>query len=222
MKKLNSYLLWFVSTLLIVASVCEMSYGYMDPESFWAKLTVQNIDWEYYDYDWLIALSEIFISAISLFIASKLNPRQTRKFTEFVFRLGLGVMFVAASIHKITESYDFANLVAQYQFLPEFLVNIFSLTLAPLEFIVGLLLIIGPFNKWNTRLILIMMIMFIVAIGQALIRDLGITCGCFAIEGANDKKGAYVTLVRDIILIGPITWLYYKGKAKAWIWQIFK
>lgn len=67
-----------------------------------------------------------------------------------------------------------------------------------------------------------MMIMFIVAIAQALIRDLGITCGCFAIEGANDKKGAYVTLVRDIILIGPITWLYYKGKAKAWIWQIFK
>lgn len=220
--KILSYLLWLMSTLFIVAGVSEMSYGYLDPESIWAKLTLQNINWEYYDYDWMVCSVEIILATLALFLASKMNPSQTKKFTEFAFRIGLGGMFILASIHKMTEPYEFANLIAQYQMLPSFLVSLFALTLAPLEFILGALVILGPSNRWNAKLLAILMVMFIFAIGQALIRDLGITCGCFAIEGSNDKKGAYVTLVRDVVLMGPILWLYFKAKPKGWIWQVFK
>ena len=213
--------LWFTSVLFIIASICEMSFGYMDPEGIWAKLTFQQFNWEYYEYDWIIALGEISLSTILLFVAHKINSKLNDKFLELAFRLGLGLMFIIASWHKVTQPYEFANLIAQYQFLPSFMVNLFALILAPFELMVGILLILGPYSKWNARLILIMMLMFIVAISQALIRDLGITCGCFAIEGAQDKKGAYVTLVRDIILLAPILWLVFKARSKAWIWEKF-
>jgi uncharacterized membrane protein YphA (DoxX/SURF4 family) len=222
MKVIYSYLLWFLSVFLVVCAIVEMSYGFMDPESPFAKLSIQNINWEYFEYDWVVCLIEVSIASIALLVSGKMNPRQTKIFAEIIFRIGLGSMFILASQHKISQPVEFATLIAQYQLLPSFAVNLFALTLAPLELIIGALTILGPNNKWNARLLLILMGTFIIAIAQALVRDLGITCGCFAIEGANDKKGAYVTLVRDLVLLGPILWLMFQGREKAWIWSYFR
>ena len=222
MNKYMSYLLWLLCLTLVVASICEMSYGFMDAEGALTYLTIQRLNWEYYEYDWVVALVEIFIAAALMLTSIKINPSQSKVFFELSFRLGLGAMFIIASWHKITQPEDFSNLIAQYQFLPSFAVNLFALILAPVELLIGVLVIIGPYNKWNMRILAIMMIMFIVAIGQALIRDLGITCGCFALEGAQDKKGAYVTLVRDVILLGPIFWSMSMSQSNDFIWNIFK
>ena len=143
------------------------------------------------------------------------------RYMNLACRVGLGLMFVSASLFKIQDPQLFARLVAQYLLLPQPLVNVWALWLPPVEFVVGILLIAGPKTRWNARLVLLMFVAFIVALAQAVIRDLGITCGCFELEGAMDKTEAWVSLVRDLILLVPTVWLSFFGR-DLWIWDLFR
>ncbi len=107
----------------------------------------------------------------------------------------------------------FATLVAQYQILPVAWINYFAWYLPAFEMVIGVLLFLTPWVKEIASLMLILLILFIVALTQALVRDLGITCGCFSIEGAQDKKGAWVALIRDILLLIPNLYLLFKVKS---------
>jgi len=128
-------------------------------------------------------------------------------------------MFLAACYGKILSPYGFAELVAQYQLLPEFSVNFFSLWLPVFELVLALGILFTKWTKEFTAMFIFLFIVFIIALGQALIRNLGITCGCFDIEGAQDKVGAWVSLLRDIALLPIILWLLKKGDNR-YLWQI--
>jgi hypothetical protein len=62
------------------------------------------------------------------------------------------------------------------------------------------------------------MAMFIVALSQALLRDLGIACGCFDIKGATDSGESWFALLRDIVLLAPIVWMIRKAEIRP-IWK---
>ena len=149
------------------------------------------------------------------------NREWATRYMNLACRVGLGLMFVFASLFKIQDPRLFARLVAQYLFLPQPLVNLWALWLPPTEFLVGVLTIVGPKTRWNASLLLLMFGSFIVALAQAVVRDLGITCGCFELEGAMDKTEAWVSLVRDLILLAPTAWLALKGR-DVWIWDLFR
>lgn len=127
------------------------------------------------------------------------------------WRLVLGAMFLAAAWPKITDPEGFAMMVAQYQMLPSFAVNAFSLWLPALELLTGLAVILSPWERASSALLGLMMLMFIVALGQALARGLGIACGCFDIKGATDAAESWFALLRDVVLLAPIAWMYRKG-----------
>lgn len=133
-------------------------------------------------------------------------------------RLGLAAMFLAAAWPKFSDPKDFALLVAQYQFLPGNLVNIFSLWLSSFEIVVGLGILLSPWEKEFSALTGLMMAMFIIALGQALGRGLGIACGCFDIEGAADAGETWFSLIRDVVLLPPIAWMTLVG-GRRWLWQ---
>lgn len=140
-------------------------------------------------------------------------------FIQKVLQLGFGAMFIASSYPKLVSTYEFALLVAQYQLLPSGLVNLFSLWLPAMELILGILLILSPWIREMGILVLMLLVMFIIALSQALVRDLGITCGCFDISGAQDKMSAWISLIRDFVLFFPALWLACKAKNK-FIWNI--
>jgi uncharacterized membrane protein YkgB len=119
---------------------------------------------------------------------------------------------------KFTDPKGFAMLVAQYQFLPAFAVNSFTLWLSSFEVIVGLGIILTPWEREFSALVGLLMVMFIVALGQALVRDLGIACGCFDIEGAVDVGESWFSLIRDVVLMPPILWLCME-KGRRFVWQ---
>lgn len=151
--------------------------------------------------------AEVVFSCLCLWPAFRLDSRLASKILETASRLGLGGMFVFASWFKIQDPQGFALLVAQYQFLPPQAINLFALFMPQLELWTGLLLIISPWSREMALLLLAMFASFIVALGQAVVRDLGITCGCFELEGAMDKKEAWISLVRDLVLLAPTLWL---------------
>ena len=84
----------------------------------------------------------------------------------------------------------------------------------------GLALIVTPFTKECSLAIFGMFVSFIIALIWALALDLGITCGCFELEGAQSKSETWTALIRDLILIGPTFWLTLrKNKSLIGLWR---
>lgn len=134
-------------------------------------------------------------------------------------RIGLAVMFFAAAKDKFLDPEDFALLVAQYQFLPSFLVNPFSLWMSSIELVVAFGLILLPWEKEFSAWTSLLMVMFIIALAQALARGLGIACGCFDIAGAADAGETWFSLLRDVVLLPPLLWMTLAGR-RRWLWQL--
>ncbi len=136
-----------------------------------------------------------------------------------VLRLFLSFMFLSAAWPKFTDPQGFSSLVAQYQFMPAFSVDLFSLWLPAFEIVVALGLIFTPWEKEFGTLVMVLLGMFLVALGQALVRDLGIACGCFDIEGAADAGETWFSFLRDVVLVIPVGALMVWGK-RRWFWQL--
>jgi len=195
----------FFAAVLFTLGVFEISF----PDKFsWANFDfVLNKFPSAWKYGVHIGVVETILGALLIVPAWKINRDLTEKILENLIRLGIGGMFIFASVYKIEDPHKFAVLIAQYQFLPHNLVNLWALILPQFEFWFGLALIVTPFVKESVLVILVMFASFIIALVWALALDLGITCGCFQIDGAQSKGEAWTALVRDLILLGPTAWL---------------
>lgn len=219
---LASILLLF-ATLLTAFCVAEISF----PETFF---TITDKDWflEIFPNGWKynihIGVGAFILAAILIIPAWVLSKNFTIKALETLFRVGIGGFFIASSLFKIESPKEFAVLMAQYQFFPafglEFLNNIFALMYPQLEFWFGLALIFSPYTRESALVIFLMFISFIIALSWAIFHDLGITCGCFNIEGAQDKNETWTSLIRDLILLVPNFWLLCrKNKSLIRLWK---
>ena len=203
MKTVLSALALLIATILFALGICEISF----PDFFsWTEVLSKHFP-KLYRYGVWIGVGECALSAGLATVAWALDRKFARKGLETLFRLGLGGMFITASLFKIHDPRGFAVLVAQYQFLPHDVVNFFALLMPMAEFVFGVLLVVTPFTRENSSLLFVMFLAFIVALASAIYRDLGITCGCFELEGAQDKAEAWTSLVRDLVLLGPCFWL---------------
>ena len=137
---------------------------------------------------------------------------------ETVSRFGLGALFLYSAWAKINDPGVFADSVARYQMLPGFLLGIFSLTMPMLELLVGLALLFTKWQREASLLISGMLAMFIVALTQALVRGLEISCGCFGVPSVGGREEILIALIRDILLIVPSVWL--TCRANAWLWPL--
>jgi len=97
----------------------------------------------------------------------------------FILRLGLGGIFVYASLHKIIDPAAFAKSIYNYQILPDQVINLAALILPWLELLLGLALISGVgalgAAAWCHGLLWV----FFLALVYNQVRGLNIHCGCF-------------------------------------------
>ena len=121
--------------------------------------------------------------------------------TLFVlFRLFLGFTFVYASIGKIADPAQFAEIVENYKILPHSIINLFAIVLPWLEFLCGLFLILGLFVRGSSLVLLGMLIMFTVAIAINVVRGVDITCGCKTPWEKIDRI-SFKKLIEEILFI---------------------
>lgn len=123
----------------------------------------------------------------------------THKMTIFIFRLILGVVFIWASMDKIAHVSDFSRAIHNYKMVPIAIENMMAIALPWMELFAGLFLIIGYKVKGSATLISFLLVIFIVAVGAALVRNLDISCGCF-----DTKEGVKIgldLLLRDILML---------------------
>ena len=97
-----------------------------------------------------------------------------------VLRLLLGAVFVWAGTVKILDSHDFLVSLYSYEIeLPETFLRLVAVILPWIEVICGLVVILGIWQDAGLDLISLLLVIFILATGQAWVRGLEISCGCF-------------------------------------------
>jgi len=208
----------FLATALFIMGVFEISF----PDVF----SVTNFDFvldkfpKAWKYNMHIGIAHTIFSALLIIPAWKINRALTERVLEILIRVGIGGMFIFAAVDKIANPKAFAVLIAQYQFLPHNLINLWALILPQIELWFGLALIASPFVKESTLVVLGMFASFIVALVWALALELSIVCGCFStdmVSGAQSSSEAWTALIRDLVLLGPTIWLL--TRRNKWIWQ---
>lgn len=218
-KHILSTILLLIATFQTAVCVAEVAF----PESFLTFTDYESLIEKFpkiWKYNIHVGIASLIVSILLVIPAYLKDKEFTIKGLETLFRIGIGGMFIFASLFKIQDPKQFAVLVAQYQFLPDFVNNFFALVYPQFEFWFGLALIVTPFTKECSLAIFGMFVSFIIALIWALALDLGITCGCFELEGAQSKSETWTALIRDLILIGPTFWLTLRpNKSLIGLWR---
>jgi putative oxidoreductase len=134
----------------------------------------------------------------------------------WALRLGLGLMFVVAGALKLDDPTSFALEIHNYQLLPA-LAPWLAATLPAIEIILGLTLMAAP-RPWARASALastLVLVMFTVAVGSAVVRGVNITCGCF---GEGSGPVTIWTILRDVGFVaaaGALFWLLTQAEQRG-------
>ncbi len=126
----------------------------------------------------------------------------------------LGGIFIYAGIDKIRNPYDFAQIIYDYQLLPDIFIYFVAVTLPWIEMVTGLFLISGVFTRTSSIILSSLLLAFIVAFTINEIRGFNISCGCFPTEKKSLGDSLILLILRDILMFIPglVIIFFYKSK----------
>ena len=129
-----------------------------------------------------------------------------------VLRVVLGVLFIYAAWTKLPALDAFAEQIANYRVLPAAAVPFFAAMLPGIELLAGAMLLTNRWPRAAATLLSALLIVFIIALSQALQRGINLTCGCFG--GA--EVATWGTVARDaVILAGTLVVAWTSGSPAA-------
>jgi len=121
------------------------------------------------------------------------------KLPQVLFRLILGVIFMAAAVPKILDPAGFALDISHYDVFPRTLVHLIAIAVPWIEGIIAISLVLTVFDRGGVLMVNLFMFAFLVLLGQAWFRGLDIDCGCFGHMGAREAVSK--AFVRDIFFV---------------------
>jgi thiol-disulfide isomerase/thioredoxin/uncharacterized membrane protein YphA (DoxX/SURF4 family) len=132
------------------------------------------------------------------------------KWLILFLRLGLGAIFIVASIAKIQDIAKFISTINSYGILSGGLANLYGYVVPWVELFIGCSMILGVFIRFSAIISFLLTISFMIASSYALINDVGGPCGCF---GQFLSMSHQVSLTIDVLMImAAIIVIFYKGK----------
>ena len=129
-----------------------------------------------------------------------------------MFRLLLGTVFVWAGTVKILDSQDFLVSLYSYEIvLPETLLRLVAVVLPWVEVTCGLAIILGIWQDAGLDLVGLLLVAFIIATGQAWVRGLETSCGCFGsrVEETTFLGSVGFAFFRNLFLLFVAVYLRY-------------
>lgn len=115
-------------------------------------------------------------------------------------RLFVAAIFLTAAGSKVPDLAAFAVDVANYRLLPSALVPHAAAALVGVEILAGLALLLGYWTRAAALLASALMLAFIVGLGQAMLRGIDLSCGCF---GSGGDRATWLTVLRDVGFLLP-------------------
>ena len=142
-----------------------------------------------------------------------------RSVIALLCRVILGIVLIYASIDKIVHPAEFAKAIGNYNVLPFGLENLLGIILPVLELLVGTCLVLGIMIDGSAIIAGGMMVVFIIAISQALFRGIDINCGCFKVTVENGGHQVGIRrIIEDFIYLGMALMVLSRGEKK---WELY-
>ena len=116
----------------------------------------------------------------------------------FVIRIGLGLIFIIASFHKIADPAEFAKIIYGYSVFPSFTINVLAIIVPFIELVAGFCLLFNIMPGGALILINCLVTGFIIIIGFNLLRGHIFDCGCFSFSEKTDSGS---NLIRNILIL---------------------
>jgi putative oxidoreductase len=118
-------------------------------------------------------------------------------------KIFIGALFIISSVTKIPEPARFADSIANYKILPDFLLMPMAYTVPWIQLIAGVCIILDIYAQSSAFILCGLLVVYIAAITSAFVRGFEIECGCFDLlsqVGLEDKVGI-TAIVRDTIFL---------------------
>lgn len=129
-------------------------------------------------------------------------------------RFYMAFVWISAGVAKLGDNMAMTQAIKAYEiFTPEWSGYLAHL-IGPLELAGGLLLLLGLFLRPSSKVAAVVLVLFIVGIGQAWVRGLGIDCGCFSVEPTEDVMNYLRTILRDVAFLVLTGWTLWRPFTK--------
>jgi len=141
-----------------------------------------------------------------------------------LLRVVFGLLFMVAGIGKILYPGDFAQIIYNYQMVPDLLVHPMAIILPWVEFVCGAALATNCFKRGAASILSVLLLIFLAALWYNISRGLDVNCGCFTVD-PNAKSNLMEAAVRDTVLFAAgliVLWRAFadatarKNSAKLW------
>ncbi|MBU1003293.1 MAG: DoxX family membrane protein [Proteobacteria bacterium] len=116
-----------------------------------------------------------------------------------LLRIGFGLVFIAAGVGKIAHPAAFAQIIYNYQMVPDLLVNPMAMILPWVEVVCGMALVTNCLVRGAAFILSVLLLIFLGALWFNISRGLDVGCGCFSVD-PQAKGNLLHYAVRDTIL----------------------
>ncbi len=122
---------------------------------------------------------------------------------SILIRVGLGGLFVYASVPKVMDPPAFAHILWNYKILPDLLISPLAIVLPWIELLVGIALVLGILRGGAALLAGLLLLTFVAGLSVDVARGIAIDCGCFSVSATNRThselmRGMKLDLLRDL------------------------
>jgi putative oxidoreductase len=136
--------------------------------------------------------------------------------TALFLRWLLGLVFLVAGFLKLVHPGDFlAELVTYRVPSPEIFLRLVAVSLPWLEILCGGFLLLDLWPESVRPVTTVLCLVFVIMLGQAVVRGLDLSCGCFGRFGPAWLERPHVALVRALLLLAASAWLASVGARAA-------
>ncbi len=131
----------------------------------------------------------------------------------FILRIFAGLLFIYSGLFKILDIENFGRIILMYDILPVGFAPYMAVIVPFLEFILGVLLLIGFRIRAASFVTIMLMLLFMVFITVNIIRGNTFDCGCFELSRFGIKEEIGIPLLfRNIFIIVIVAIAFYAKK----------
>jgi uncharacterized membrane protein YphA (DoxX/SURF4 family) len=135
------------------------------------------------------------------------------RWPDLAIRGILAFLFMYGGGLKLMDPKAFAATISHYDLIPEVLLPVVAIGLPALEVAAGTALLFNV--RGGLTMITGLLALFVAVLGYGILSDLNVDCGCFGPEEIAGQQSLRQAFVRDLLLIGAASFLYYTRRARA-------
>ncbi len=144
-----------------------------------------------------LTLAAAVLAALAVRLPGRLEGRAAQ-ILQLACRFALAAVFLAAAYGKLRDPYAFAVSIHAYRLTPASWAAIGAVAMPAIEVAAALAVASGLCWRGGAVVLIGLLLVFIVGLGQAIMRGIDIECGCF---GEGSSPVSYWLIARNYLLI---------------------